>query len=136
MLTIFFIFANFSQFFCHKILYHAKKKSNYHLSNPHSPLRSPPNEQPNREEYVLPRGFLFEWVSCPHYFLEVVVYILIALSLPLSLSACLVAMWVALNLSVVAYRHHLYYLERFSREIFERDRKSFFQWRVLVPGVW
>jgi steroid 5-alpha reductase family enzyme len=26
----------------------------------------------NREEYVLPRGWLFEYISCPHYFGEII----------------------------------------------------------------
>ena len=26
----------------------------------------------NRDEYVLPRGWLFEYISCPHYFGEII----------------------------------------------------------------
>lgn len=91
-------------------------------------------EEKGEKRYILPTGFGFDAVCCPHYTAEVLVYSSLALlSLPTSTSsgtsssstegawveeaAVLISMvaWVGCNLGVVALRHREWYRESFPR---------------------
>ncbi|XP_065314471.1 polyprenol reductase-like isoform X1 [Gordionus sp. m RMFG-2023] len=56
-----FVLANISQFKCHTILANLRKDNKDKIIN--------------RNSYFIPRGFLFEYVTCPHYFCEILIYI-------------------------------------------------------------
>lgn len=114
------IAANICQYRCHYILYQLKSK------------RSDDGDSA-KPRYSLPRGFLFDYVCCPHYFLEIVFYLAIWQSLPQSLTCLLIALWTISNLSVVAYQHYYFYLATFPEAFIYGDKKN---WRILIPGVW
>jgi len=65
--------------------------------------------------YCLPRGGLFELVSCPHYLAECLIYAgLVALVGPGGApAACAVLAWVGLNLALAAGATHAWYRKRF-----------------------
>ena len=55
------LIANASQYYCHLILYQLKCKK--------------PQDDDSKMRYSLPKGFLFDYVCCPHYFVEIVFYL-------------------------------------------------------------
>ena len=71
--------------------------------------------------YVVPRGGLFELVSCPNYLGEMVEWIGFAL-FSSSLAAWAFAVWTVANLLPRALAHHRWYRERFPN--YPRTRKA------------
>ncbi len=81
----------------------------------------------NSTGYRIPRGFLFEYVSCPNHFgemLEWLGYALMSFSLP----ALAFALWTMANLIPRALAHHRWYLQHF--DDYPAGRKAF------LPGIW
>jgi steroid 5-alpha reductase family enzyme len=73
--------------------------------------------------YQIPRGWLFEYISCPNHFGEIVEWIgfaIIALSLP----ALTFAIWTLCNLVPRALNHHDWYHENFKD--YPEERKAVF----------
>lgn len=71
------------------------------------------NLRKKQEGYQIPRGWLFEWISCPNHFGEIVEWIgfaLIAGSLP----AWSFALWTFCNLLPRTLNHHAWYRETFA----------------------
>lgn len=71
--------------------------------------------------YKIPRGWLFEYISCPNHFGEIVEwggYAIIAWNLP----ALSFALWTFFNLVPRALNHHQWYKENF--EDYPNDRKA------------
>lgn len=63
--------------------------------------------------YGLPRGSLFKYVSCPHYFTEILIYLSFML-LNLNESQCyLMISFVIINLSITADKTHSWYKIKF-----------------------
>ncbi|HEX4825984.1 MAG TPA: DUF1295 domain-containing protein [Candidatus Polarisedimenticolaceae bacterium] len=81
---------------------------------------------PGAGGYTVPRGGLFERVSCPNYLGEIVEWCGYAL-LTWSISALSFAAWTAANLVPRALAHHRWYGERF--EDYPPERKA------IVPGL-
>ncbi len=77
--------------------------------------------------YAIPRGGLFEWISCPNYFGEIVLWIGWAL-LTWSAAGASFALWTSANLAPRAWATHRWYRARFAD--YPPDR------RALVPGIW
>jgi 3-oxo-5-alpha-steroid 4-dehydrogenase 1 len=77
-------------------------------------------------DYVLPRGSLFRWVSCPNYLGEIVEWSGFALA-SWSPGGLLFALWTAANLVPRALHHHRWYRAKFPD--YPRTR------RALVPFV-
>ncbi|KAL6774515.1 hypothetical protein ACKKBG_A25290 [Auxenochlorella protothecoides x Auxenochlorella symbiontica] len=77
--------------------------------------------------YRIPRGGLFELVSCPHYLAEIVIYaglgLLIGAQRPL---AWLILAWVAANLVLAAGMTQAWYRRRFPS--YPSKRKALFPW--------
>ncbi|RMZ53565.1 hypothetical protein APUTEX25_003387 [Auxenochlorella protothecoides] len=77
--------------------------------------------------YRIPRGGLFELVSCPHYLAEIVIYsglgLLIGAQRPL---AWLILAWVAANLVLAAGMTQAWYRRRFPS--YPSRRKALFPW--------
>ncbi len=79
------------------------------------------------KEYKIPRGFLFEKVSCPNHFGEMIEwagYALMSFNLP----ALSFAVWTVANLIPRALAHHKWYNQHFND--YPAQRKAF------LPGVW
>jgi 3-oxo-5-alpha-steroid 4-dehydrogenase 1 len=77
--------------------------------------------------YKIPKGWLFEYISCPNHFGEIIEWIgfaLIARSLP----ALSFAVWTFCNLAPRAFNHHTWYLEYFPD--YPKKRK------VVLPWLW
>ena len=81
--------------------------------------------------YSLPEGFGFEFVSCPHYTSEILIYISFWILSPSSLSLFSMTLWVTCNLSVVADSQFLWYKKHFPEET--KKRKN---WKRIFPFIW
>jgi 3-oxo-5-alpha-steroid 4-dehydrogenase 1 len=76
--------------------------------------------------YHIPKGGLFNWISCPNHFGEILEWSGFAI-LAWNLPALAFAAWTASNLVPRAWHHHRWYKQKFSD--YPDDRKA------LVPGV-
>ncbi|XP_037069859.1 polyprenol reductase-like [Pollicipes pollicipes] len=66
------------------------------------------------ERHAIPRGDWFEYVSCPHYLAEVVMYTCLAVILgPAHLSWLAVWFWVVSNQVGAALMSHIWYRQKF-----------------------
>ncbi len=81
---------------------------------------------PGETGYRIPRGFLFEKISCPNYLGEVVEWTGWALA-AWSLPGLSFAVWTAANLLPRALTHHRRYRKTFPD--YPADRKA------IVPGI-
>ena len=79
------------------------------------------------KDYKIPRGGLFEWVSCPNYFGEILEWLGWAIA-TWSLAGLSFALWVIANLAPRARSNHQWYKENFSN--YPKNRKK------LIPGIW
>ena len=82
--------------------------------------------KPGEKGYKIPQGFLFQYISCPNHFgeiLEWVGFALIALNVPAISFAC----WTAANLIPRALAHHRWYRKHFSDYPEER--------RAVIPFI-
>ena len=77
--------------------------------------------------YTIPRGGLFEWVSCPNHMGEIIQWTGFAI-MCWNLPALSVAVWTAANLIPRAVSHHKWYGKTFSDYPAGR--------RAVIPGVW
>ncbi len=77
--------------------------------------------------YQIPRGWLFNYISCPNHFGEIVEWIGFAITAG-NLPALSFAVWTFCNLAPRANNHHSWYKKRFSDYPGERKR--------LIPFVW
>ena len=82
--------------------------------------------RPGDSGYQIPRGGLYEWISCPNYFGEMVEWLGFALA-TWSLAALSFAGWTVANLLPRAIAHHRWYRAHF--ESYPEKR------RALVPFV-
>lgn len=83
--------------------------------------------KPEETGYKIPRGFLFEYVSCPNHFGELVQwagFAFIAWSFP----ATTFFIWTAANLVPRVLKHHKWYKSHF--ENYPKNRKAF------IPKIW
>ncbi|MBK7148078.1 MAG: DUF1295 domain-containing protein [Bacteroidetes bacterium] len=69
--------------------------------------------QPGETGYKIPKGFLFNYISCPNHFGEMVEWFGFALLLG-QLPAYAFALWTIVNLMPRALDHHKWYHEKFS----------------------
>lgn len=94
--VLLFIYASYQQYSVHKSFANSRKKSS------------------NNEKYVMPKGGLFEYISCPNYFCEILIYISIYLILGFGHYAwALILMWVISNQMMAASMTHNWYREHF-----------------------
>jgi len=108
-LSVIFVTAWFFQFKTHKIFAHLKIQ--------------------NKNQHAMPSGSLFEFVSCPHYLCEIILYSCIMLILGLDHSTgVLIWFWVLVNQMIAATMSHQWYLSKF--EDYPRSRKA------VIPFVW
>jgi 3-oxo-5-alpha-steroid 4-dehydrogenase 1 len=76
-----------------------------------------------QRRYLVPRGGLFEYVSCPHYFGETIEWIGFAIAAWYSMPAILFALATPANLFPRAWNTHIWYKGKF-REEYPLNRKA------------
>lgn len=81
----------------------------------------------NNEGYQIPRGWLFEKISCPNHFGEIIEWTGFAIAAG-SLPAATFAIWTFCNLAPRALNHHAWYHEQFEK--YPKNRKAF------IPYFW
>lgn len=81
-------------------------------------------KMPNTK-YGVPRGGLFEYIACPHYFGESLVYLGLLLSCQyIGLSLLVHVSFVWLNQIMSAKNTHLWYVQTFPSEMLPKNRKA------------
>ncbi len=92
-------------------------------------LRSRLNHGATGSHYFIPRGGFFEFVSCPHYLMEVIIYVGLALVAgPTDTHILSMVCFVTLNLSFTARETHSWYRKKFKK--YPRNRKA------MIPWLW
>lgn len=81
---------------------------------------------PGETGYKIPKGFLFEYISCPNHFGEIIEWIGYAIMMH-ALPGYSFALWTAVNLIPRTLDHHRWYLEKFAD--YPKNRKA------VIPGV-
>jgi len=67
----------------------------------------------SREKYIIPRGFLFEYISCPNYFGEIIEWFGFSIACQFSLPALAFALFTLANIGPRAIRQHAWYKKKF-----------------------
>jgi 3-oxo-5-alpha-steroid 4-dehydrogenase 1 len=80
-----------------------------------------------KQGYQIPEGWLFNYISCPNYFGEIMEWIGFAVATG-GMPALSFAIWTFCNLAPRANNHHSWYLENFS--MYPKNRK------ILLPFLW
>ena len=83
--------------------------------------------KPGETGYKVPYGGLYEYISCPNYFGEILEWFGWAIA-TWSLPGLTFAIWTFANLAPRAWSHHKWYHDKFSE--YPLDRKA------LIPKVW
>ena len=112
--------ANLHQFRSHCILASLRqKKTNQKILSSNS----------KSSTYGLPRGDWFEYVTCPHYFAEILIYLSFVIIMKFNYGVLLLFFWVVLNLSLNAKKSHQWYFNKF-KEVYPKSRK------IMIPFLW
>lgn len=83
----------------------------------------------NPNNHSMPEGSLFNYVSCPHYMCEIIIYTCLMLILgPEHRTGVMVWAWVTINQVIAATMSHKWYLTKF--EDYPKNRKA------IIPFVW
>jgi 3-oxo-5-alpha-steroid 4-dehydrogenase 1 len=85
------------------------------------------NLHKNEDEYSIPHGGFFNFVSCPNYLGEIVIWVGWAIA-TWSVPGLVFALWTMANLVPRARSHHSWYKQSFSD--YPEDRKA------LIPKIW
>ncbi|KAJ3706916.1 hypothetical protein LUZ61_010621 [Rhynchospora tenuis] len=81
------------------------------------------------DEYIIPYGDWFKYVSCPHFFAEIVIYVgILVASGGYDITVWLLLIFVAANLSFAAADTHRWYKQKF--EDYPRTR------RAIIPFIY
>ncbi len=117
-----FICGTYIQYHTHHIFYKLKE-SKIEIKN---------NTQHKNYSHSLPTGFLFNYICCPHYFGEILIYFSFCIfTTEISISMILLAVWVQSNLSVVALQNLKWYKNKF-----DRDPNFPKSWKSIIPFVY
>lgn len=74
-------------------------------------------------KHSIPRGSLFHWLSCPHYFAEILIYLSMGIIFNgKSMTWLMVCCFVVLNQIVVGLFNHQWYLDTFKD--YPKNRKA------------
>ncbi|XP_043713866.1 polyprenol reductase 2-like [Telopea speciosissima] len=100
-----------------------------HQSHCHSILGSLREHSEKTDEYVIPHGDWFEFVSCPHYLSEIVIYAgLLVASGGSDLTIWLLFIFVVANLTFAAAETHRWYSQNFDN--YPRNRHA------IIPYIY
>lgn len=125
-----FTYSSYHQYKCHGILYNIKKKKEPYTSS-NSQLQSSCSSSGSSSTYGLPRGDLFDYVCCPHYLTEILIYVSFILIHPTSIVLYCLLVWIASNLCIVAIQQHAWYTNNFQYS------KSYpANWKIMIPYIW
>ena len=83
--------------------------------------------KPGEDDYKVPNGSFYRWISCPNYFGEILIWTGWAAA-TWSLAGLAFAVWTAVNLVPRARTNHNWYRKQFTE--YPKGRKA------LIPGVW
>ncbi|MDB5226044.1 MAG: 3-oxo-5-alpha-steroid 4-dehydrogenase [Bacteroidota bacterium] len=83
--------------------------------------------KPGEKDYKIPKGFLFEYISCPNHFGEMIEWLGYFL-MCWNLASFAFFVWTVSNLLPRALHHHKWYLENFKD--YPKERKAVF------PFIW
>ena len=83
--------------------------------------------KPGQQGYVIPRGWLFDYISCPNFFGEIIEWTGFAI-MAWNLPAFSFAVWTALNLLPRGWDHHKWYKRNF--DDYPVNRKA------VIPFLW
>ncbi|KAJ1702972.1 hypothetical protein LUZ63_002751 [Rhynchospora breviuscula] len=86
-------------------------------------------ENRGADEYIIPYGDWFKYVSCPHYFAEIIIYVgILAASGGYDITLWLLFIFVVANLSFAAAETHRWYKQKF--EDYPRSRQA------IIPFIY
>ena len=111
-----------ARFLAGQVLFWAGLAINWHSDHILIHLR-----KPGSTNYVIPKGGLFRWISCPNLFGEMLEWTGFAL-MTWCLPAFAFAVWTAANLIPRAMAHHRWYRETFPG--YPEDRKAVLPWML------
>ena len=83
--------------------------------------------QPGDQIYRIPHGGLYQFITCPNYFGEIIEWLGFAV-MTWSLPGAAFALWTAANLLPRAVAHHTWYQKHFAN--YPQDRKA------VIPFLW
>ncbi len=121
-----FLGSNYLQWSSHRILFLLKTNNNSNATVSHAELDS----NSLQRVHGMPTNGLFEYVCCPHYFAEILVYVSLLLMDPSSLSRWCMCLWVGSNLTVVANKHFQWYQQHYPLQIQQKNLRRIF------PFLW
>ena len=78
----------------------------------------------------IPTGFWFNYVTCPHYTSEILIYSSLCVAVPSNRSAQLLLLWVISNLAVVSDEQYSWYMTHCSSSDIPAS------WKRIVPFLW
>ena len=78
----------------------------------------------SRQGYQIPYGGLFEYVSMPHYFGEILEWLGFSIACDFSLASTSFVIWTAANLIPRALTQHHWYITKFKDTPYPPDRKA------------
>ena len=103
----------------------------YKLKERKIEIKNEPQYEKNYS-HSLPTGFLFNYICCPHYFGEILIYFSFCIfTSEISMSMILLVVWVQSNLSVVALQNLKWYKNKFGRD--PNFPKS---WKSVIPFIY
>jgi len=141
---VLFSIGEIGNFICHRMLFQLSSKRDHQLKvNGEPGLRDslssshPPEEEVRpmirdkevieKSKHVIPRGFLFEYVSCPHYFFELLTWFgYMVFSWTLATLIFFIVSFIALvdRASKTHKRYHTEFDGQEGREAYPRSRKA------------
>ena len=77
------------------------------------------------DRYSIPHGGWFQYVGCPHYLAEILIYVGFFLLMP-SIQTFALLVWVISNLTVSAWNSHQWYCRTFGHDYIKLQRKAIF----------
>ncbi|XP_054165592.1 polyprenol reductase-like [Oppia nitens] len=76
-------------------------------------------------DHFIPMGGLFDLISCPHYFAEIIIYFCICLITGFNILWSYLLVWVIVNQTLAALLSHKWYLKTFQHK-YPKHRKTIF----------
>lgn len=74
-------------------------------------------------QHYLPNGFMFEFISCPHYLGEILIYLSISLLLNFYINVSIIFLWTFISHIKMAKQTHNWYLKFFGND-YPKNRKA------------
>ncbi|KAJ1910340.1 hypothetical protein H4219_006234, partial [Mycoemilia scoparia] len=115
-----FFYAKIHQWRCHSILFNLRERQKQDMTQTSN----------HSIEYGLPTGDLFDYLTCPHYFCDILVYLALYTLSGFKNTSCLCVMiWTIANLSASASKNHEWYQKTFG----DRYPKSRYR---IIPYIY